>query len=516
MGNFNLNPFLPHTSIYTDTDKEQFLSDLTQISQKNKFSFLEVTDSGRVTQSKNIFHWLYHQFQGLRGNFDGTNRDLIQYQTVKIISEGIQRGWIEPQKDLIEQAVLSVKKQNGKNTPELEKVITALVEPETSESSAAIQDYYFAHRAELIPKKWTPNLLQQDLVSILKNHYLFKSAPDQVDEVLQPSITELKEFISEMQSVLKKIPMSEKTFQTFLELEEKIWEIEDKILELVQPKDVAFSKISENLKLSPSVRKDWSELYVLTKSLIQWRTNYRDMLFYKQVAKQLSEQTPSPKETINTLEKCALFSFEQLFQLNRYIRNPEDFFKETVLVPTIKDGLIQYTERRPAINSSSFETDITLVVPNLLGFTRGEIMETLKPMKAIEDALVQLGFSKYRVEEIMTKVNDLMKREKDIEATLMLIEAIKNEDARLATSQDCRQKLLEILKENCISGARDETTLIFDELMDDFPKEDDFTREEWNQLMEIKFLKWRSLLIEKSKTSKTWPELLEPVIKKSS
>lgn len=507
MRDLNLNLFLPHTCIYNEGDQEKFLSDLNQICRKDKFSFLEVTDSGRVIQSKNIFHWLYNQYQGFRGNFDGTNRDLIQYQTVKIINEGIKRGWIEPQKDLIENAVLSVKRHNGSSTPELDRVITALVKPEPN---AAIQDYYSTHQAELIPKKWRPDAPQQDLVSILKNHYLFRLDPKKFDKTLQPSVTELKEFISEMKSVLEENPMSEKAFQTFLELDEKIGNIEDEILEFAEPQTLSGHKLEVPL----NIRKDWSELYVLTKSLIQWRTNYREMLFYKQIAQELSQQTPLPKETINTLESCAELSFGQLFQLNRYIQRPADFFTETVLVPTIQDNkFIQYTEQRPSLNSQSFEEDILRDVPNYLGFTRGEILETLNPMKAIEVALDQLGFSQYRIEQLMTEVNDLLKYEKDDEATQVLIEAIKDQDARLATSQHCREKLIQSMEENCSLAAKEGTVLNFHK--EDFPKEEDFTREEWNQLMEIKFLKWRSMLVQKSNDPESWSELLSPLIKKS-
>lgn len=121
MVKLNLNLFLPHTSIYAEEDKEKFLSDLKQIAQKDKSGFLKVTDSGRVIQSKNIFNWLYNQFQGLRGNFDGTNRDLIQYQTVKIIHEGMRKGWVDADiKALVPQAINSVKRHNGDDPPELD------------------------------------------------------------------------------------------------------------------------------------------------------------------------------------------------------------------------------------------------------------------------------------------------------------------------------------------------------------------------------------------------------------
>lgn len=530
MGKLNLNLFLPHTPIYTDNDKDKFLKDLNEIAQKDKFSFLKVTDSGRVIQSKNIFDWLYNQFQGLRGNFDGTNRDLIQYQTVKIINEGMRKGWIDAKNQgLVPLAITSVKRHNGIDPPELDAFVKNLGEERIRQSNAVSQEYYCSHRADLIPRKWTSSVdrqeekivqdavrstfevdvfyavPQQALQSILENHYLLTHDLSKFDESLHPFINDLKEVIKEMKEELEEQPMSDETFKKFLENHERIQKVEERLYDFVQQEGALLGK---TIKLPSSSRKDWGELYILTTSLIQWGTNYRDMHFYKQVSQELSKQTPLSKEAINALEICAEFSREQLLQLNRYIRKPSDFFKGAVLVPSMDDS-IHYITQSARVSSSSFERDLVREVPNLLKNDHG-VVKGLNPMEKIAQALVQLGFSNVRMEELLHETHKLMEHKKDHEAIQLLTGAIKNTDERLASSEYCREQLIESIKATwSLAKTRGILSIPFHELIDGFPKLEDIPREEWNQLMDVDPLDWEELTLLRSKTSKSWTELIE-------
>lgn len=409
--------------------------------------------------------------------------------------------------------------------------IKKLGEDRIRESNAVIQEYYCSHRADLVPRKWTSvvNHLeekivqeaiksssnvdvfyavpQQALQSILGNHYLQSIDLKKVDEGLQPFITELRAVANQMKNQLEEQPMSDETLTAFLEQHEKIQKIEERLYDFVQREDALLGK---TVKLSSSSRKDWSELYIFTTSLIQWGSNYRDMHFYKQLANELSNQTPLPKTAVSTLEIYAEFSREQLFQMNRYIRNPSDFFKGAVLVPSIKeDNSIQYTPKSARISSNTFEKDIIREVPNLLSIDQG-ILEGLHPMEKIAEALDQLGFSKVRSQELLEATNKLREHKKDHEAIQLLTKAIKNEDDRLATSDYCRKQLLENIK-GFLSYAKTTGSLSipFRELIDGFPKLDEIPQEEWNQLVNASPVLWEGLILQRIRTSKSWADLIE-------
>jgi uncharacterized OsmC-like protein len=341
--------------------------------------------------------------------------------------------------------------------------------------------------------------------------------------------------------------------QDALQKKQKAEAISNSLLELSN--DETFKAAIEK---HTALKEKWASLYIASSALSMYLLQSLDLEFLVNVHASLKKKVScNDNISLNRLNK--LIEDKRIFlseMLEPFIYAPMKLADSAHLVFNVEDKVLEKIPLRFLLNSDNFVNHAIEKIVKAFTAPVGALDDIYKPMEAISKTLAELGYYETKCKEITVELASLVRINQfdkafqkinehldkgevckksescrsDVKKTLIEIQEVLEGTALTAPSKigltsvsgTCREKVLSALRlekdiwlEGYEEGEKDRSRCSV--LLEDFPKVEDLTEEEWNQLAGVPNDKLTEVLLQKhiKKVKEgngfyTWKKLIEP------